>query len=107
MSVRSSDQPPAARPPQLREECLSGPAALGPEVPPAPEHAALKLRLGDVGPPWTLRSRADALSRDQREQIGAQLAATALTDDAPWLQGLDACNDVARVLLEAAVSHGR
>ncbi|WP_295885119.1 hypothetical protein [uncultured Thiohalocapsa sp.] len=71
-------------------------AALGPEVPPAPEHAALKLRLGDPGPLLALWARADALPRDEREQIGTWLAAAALADAAPGLQGLAADDPLRR-----------
>jgi hypothetical protein len=63
-------------------------AALGPEIPPAPEHAALKLRLGDPGPLLALWSRAGDLAPDERAQIGARLAAAALAGDASWLHGL-------------------
>lgn len=63
-------------------------AALGPEVPPALEHAALKLRLGDPEQLLALWSRAGALSRDERQQVGARLAAAVLAGDASLPQKL-------------------
>ena len=63
-------------------------AALGPEVPPAPEYAALKLRLGDPEPLLALWSRADTLSRGEREPLGTRLAAVVLAGDVSLLQRL-------------------
>lgn len=53
-------------------------AALGAEIPPALDHGILRLRLGDPQPLLAAWSQPDALSREERQQVGEQLAAAVL-----------------------------
>lgn len=83
-------------------------AALGPEIPPTVEHGMLRLRLGDAEPLLAAWAHPECLSPAERQQVGEQLAAQALSRvldaDPAWLDQLPSDDPIRRYAEPAAVA---